>query len=139
MFFELSNRLFNHRFLSFAKNMSKDFSKNISKNISGKDSRKLFDHAKQFAIDALKIAFKKAIQKTAETTSHLIGNKIADKITRSAPEASLQTDGKSIEKSKEEYISQEKRQKNIDEIRLLKYITPIEYQKINKFANGKTN
>ena len=39
-----------YRFLSFDKNIGK----NISKSLSDKDSPKLFDHAKQFATDALK-------------------------------------------------------------------------------------
>ena len=62
-------------FLSFTKNMGK----NISKNLSGKYSKKLLDHAKQSATDALETTAKRAIQKTAEETGYFIGNKIADK------------------------------------------------------------
>ena len=40
-------------FLSFAKNMGKNIGKNISKTLSGKCSQKIFDHAKQYATDAL--------------------------------------------------------------------------------------
>ena len=46
-------------FLSFARNIGK----NISNNLSGKYSQELLDHAKQFAIDALKTTLKSAIQK----------------------------------------------------------------------------
>ena len=42
-----------YRLLSFARNMRKIIGKNISKNLSRKYSQKLFDHAKQSAMDAL--------------------------------------------------------------------------------------
>ena len=54
-----------HRFLPFAKH-SKNMGKNVSKNLSGKYSKKLLEHTKQSATDALKAASKRAIQKTAE-------------------------------------------------------------------------
>ena len=50
-----------YRFVSFAKNMGKNIGKNISKNLSGKYSKKLLDHAKQPATDALKTASIKTI------------------------------------------------------------------------------
>ena len=46
----------NDRFLSFARNIGKNIGKNISKNLSRKYGQKLLDHAKQFAIYALKAA-----------------------------------------------------------------------------------
>ena len=61
--------------MSFAKNMGKNIGKNISKNLSGKYSRKLLNHAKKSAADALKTSSKKVIQKTAGTTGDLIDNK----------------------------------------------------------------
>ena len=51
--------------MSFAKNMGKNIGKNISKNLSSKYNQKPFDHAKQSATDALKIASNRAIQKIA--------------------------------------------------------------------------
>ena len=69
---------------SFAKNMGK----NIGKNLSGKFNRKLSNHSKQFATDALKTASKEQLKKKAEATCGLIGNKSADKIievSRSSP------------------------------------------------------
>ena len=71
-------------FLSFAKNMGKNIGKNISKNLSGKYNQELLDHAKQFAIDALKTISKRAIKKTAETTGDLTltGNKITNRIMK---------------------------------------------------------
>ena len=41
-------------FLSFDKNMDKNTGKNISKNLSGKYGRKLLDHPKRVATDAIK-------------------------------------------------------------------------------------
>ena len=45
-------------------------------------TKKLLDHAKQFATDVLKTALKREGQKTAETTGISVGNKIDDKITK---------------------------------------------------------
>ena len=39
---------------------------NIGKNVIGKYSKKLLDHAKQSATDALKTSLKRVIQKTAK-------------------------------------------------------------------------
>ena len=65
-------------------------------------------------MDAAKTASKRVVQKTAEVTGDLFGNKIADKIT---------SIGKPKEKGKtketeENYISPEKRQQIIDDLRL---------------------
>ena len=65
-------------------------------------------------IDAAKTAWKRVVQKTAGATGDFIGNKMADKIT---------SIGKQKEKEKtkgigEIYIPPEKRQQNIDDIRL---------------------
>ena len=68
--------------MSFVQNMGKNIGKSMIKNFSSKNSQKLFDHAKQFAANALKTASKREIQKAAEATGDLIGNEIADKITR---------------------------------------------------------
>ena len=117
-------------FLSFAKNMAKNIGKNISKNFCGKYSpgmlamrRKFLDHAKQSATDAFKTASKKAIQETAEATGDLTGNEIVKKITRvsknSQPNNShIVTNELDKEIPKEMYISPEKRQEIIDDLRL---------------------
>ena len=47
-----------------------------------KYSKKLPDHTKQSAADAIKTASKRLSQKTAKATGDLTGNNIADKITR---------------------------------------------------------
>ena len=47
--------------------MGKNVSKNINKNCSGKYTKKFFDHAKQSATDARKIASKRAIQKNSRS------------------------------------------------------------------------
>ena len=69
------------------------------------------DAATKTGIDAAKTAFKKVVQKTAETTGDLIGNKIADKIT---------SVGKWKEKTNKQeiYITPEKRQQIIDNLKL---------------------
>ena len=84
-------------FLSFTKIKGK----NISKTLSGKNSHNLFDHAKQFAADALKATSKILIQKTAKATSALVGNITAYEIIRTtlrnASETALQIDDKTID------------------------------------------
>ena len=75
----------------------------------------------------LKTASKRARQTTAEATGDLIGNKIADKITSiskspkefHSKEFHLKIDENEIEIPKERYISPEKRQQIIDELRLV--------------------
>ena len=71
------------------------------------------DTVAKTGIDAAKTSSKRVVQKTAEAGGDLIGNKIADKIT---------SIGKPKEKEKtkereEIYISPEKRQQIIDDLR----------------------
>ena len=59
--------------------------------------------------------------KTGEATGDLIGNKIADKITsgsKKSPQTNLDEANSEAEEPKEKYISPEKRQQIIDELRL---------------------
>ena len=112
-------------FLSFAKTMGK--------NLSNKYGQKLLDSAKQSIADAIKTASKRAIQKTAGSIGNLICNKIADKITSVSKKSSVELRSKELhsgvlhsekkevnnEIPKERYISPEKRQKIIDELRLV--------------------
>ena len=82
----------------------------FARKFGDKYGKKLMDTAKKAGIDAAKTTSKRAIQKTAEAMGDLIGNKIADKIT---------SIGKPKEKEIEEiYISPEKRQQIIDDLRL---------------------
>ena len=72
------------------------------------------DAATKTGMDGAKAASKRVVKKIAETTGDLIGNKTADKIT---------SIGKPKEKEKtkeieEIYISPEKRQQIIDDLRL---------------------
>ena len=74
------------------------------------------DTVAKTGIDAAKTSSKRVVQKTAEAGGDLIGNKIADKIT---------SIGKPKEKEKtkereEIYISPEKRQQIIDDLRLFR-------------------
>ena len=64
--------------MSFAETMSKYNGATISKNLSGQRSQKLFDHAKQSALETIKTISKIVIQKTAQETCGLTGNEIAD-------------------------------------------------------------
>ena len=109
--------------------MTKIIGKNISKSLSGEYGpvilaarQKVLDQAKKSATDALKTSSKRAIQKTAEATGDLIGNKIANKITgvsknpqQNNSETFTNENYKEI--PKERYISPEKRQEIIDELR----------------------
>ena len=104
--------------------MGKNIGTNISKNLSGKYSprmlavrQKLFDHAKQFATDALKTSSKRVIKKAAEATGDLIGNKTANKITKASKniqqnnlETVINENNKEI--TKERYMSTEKKTRN---------------------------
>ena len=87
-------------------------------------SGKLLDHTKESATDALKTGSKRVIQKTTEAIGNLIGNKIANRITkvsRSSPQNNSEkvTNEHDKEIPKETYISQEERQKIIDDLRLI--------------------
>ena len=101
-------------FLSFAKNMDK--------NLSNKYSQKLLDSTIKSTTDAIKTASKRGIQKTAEATGDLIGNKITNKITcASKSSKKLHSQNNNLDEidiPKEKYISPEKRQQIIHELRL---------------------
>ena len=95
--------------------------------MSHKYSQKRLDSAKKSTRDAIKTASERAIQKTAEATSNLIGNKIEDKMTNISKslnelhsvELRSKPDENEIEIPKERYISPEKIQKIIHELRLV--------------------
>ena len=72
------------------------------------------DTATRTGICAAKIASIRVVQKTAEVTEDLIGNGIADKIT-SIVKSKENDKSKKVE---EIYISPEKRQQIIDDLRL---------------------
>ena len=75
------------------------------------------------ATDAFKTTQKRAIQKTAEATGDLIGNEIADKITSVSkkPSNSNNNNNEDVEITahNKRYISPEKRQQIINELRLV--------------------
>ena len=101
-------------FLSFAKDMGKS--------VSNKYGQKLLDSAKKSTADAIKTASKRAIQKTAEATGDLIGNKTADKITSLLKKKLSNNNNEADEEittHKKRYISPEKRQQIINELRLI--------------------
>ena len=88
-------------FLSFAKKSGNKYGK------------KLMDTTTKTGIDAARTTSKRIVQKTAEATGDLIGNKIDDKIT-----SIDKTKEKETKKTEEIYISPEKRQQVIDDLRL---------------------
>ena len=94
--------------------------------MNGRYSQKLLDHAKKSAADAFKTTSKRTIQKTAEATGHLIGNKIAEdgkstKVSKNLQQNNSETVTNENDKKipKERYISPEKRQEFIDDLRLI--------------------
>ena len=93
--------------------------------MNNKYSQKLLDSVKKCATDPIQTAAKRAIKKTADATGDLISNRIADKIAnfskKSSRELHTQNDeaNNEIEVPKERYISSEKRQQIIDELRLV--------------------
>ena len=110
-----------YRFLSFAKNIVTHPTK-IAKHMNNRYSQKLFDSATKFTTDPVKTASKRAFQKEAEAIGDLIGNKIADGITNLSKEPSkwLHSQNENeLEIPKERYMSPEKRQQIIDELRLV--------------------
>ena len=111
-------------FLSFPKNIGKNIGKNTSKNLSSKYNQNLLDHAKQSTTDAFKITLQKIIKQTAEATGDSIGNKIADRITKDSKSSQQNNSETVINENdkkipKERYISLKKRQKIIDNLRLI--------------------
>ena len=99
-------------FLSFAKNMGKS--------LSNKYGQKLLDSAKKSTTDAIKTASKRAIQKTAEVTGDLIDKitSVSKKFTKELPNDETEVDVERVT-PKKRYISPEKRQQIIDELRLV--------------------
>ena len=97
--------------------------KNMGTHLSNKYGQKLSASATKSAADAIKTDSKRAIQKTAEATGDFTGNKIADKITIisgwSSRELQNNDANDEIEVPKERYVSPEKRQQIIDELRLV--------------------
>ena len=83
----------------------------FARKVGNKYGKKLMDTATKIGMGAAKTASKRVVQKNAEATGDLIGNKIAAKIT---------SIGKPKEKEKKLgiYISPEKRQQIIDDLRL---------------------
>ena len=102
-------------FLSFVKNMGKS--------LSNKYGKKIIDSTKKSTTDAIKAASKRAIQKTAEATGDLTGNKTADKITSVSKNNNNNNnnndDDVELTTHKKRYISPEKRQQIINELRLI--------------------
>ena len=119
--------------------MGKNIGKDILKNLSRKYSQKLLDHAKESATDSFKTALKRAIQKTAKATGDLIGNKIADKISKVSKNLETVANENDKEIPKGRYISPEKRQKNIDELRLTYNNIISKYNKLFRQSTKSSN
>ena len=121
---EPRNRIFVkiYGFLSFAKNMGTHATK-VAKNLNDRYSRNILDSAKTFPADAIKTVSKRVIQNAVEANGDLIGNRLAYKIAsvskKSSRELQKNEANNEIEISKERYLSPEKIQQIIDELRLI--------------------
>ena len=123
----VSYQIFYQKKLYFSKSLTQNFHTLkqglLCKSLSGKYSQRLLDHAKQSATNALKTSSKIVIQDTTEATGDLSGNKIANKI-RKVSKNSQQNNLEIVindndkEMPKERYMSPEKRQDIIDDLRL---------------------
>ena len=94
--------------------------------MSNKYRQKLLDSTKKSKTNAIKVASKRAIQIATETTGGLIGNQIAEKIIsvlkfpqNASKKLHSKTDDNEIGIPKERYISAEKRQLIINQLRLV--------------------
>ena len=86
----------------------------FAKKFGDKYGKKLMDTATKTGIDAAKTTSKRVVQKTAEATGDLVKNKTADDITSIGK---LKKKEKT-KKAEEIYISPEKRQQIIDDLKL---------------------
>ena len=86
----------------------------FAKKFGDKYRKKLMDTATKTGIDAAKTTSKRVVQKTAEATGDLVKNKTADDITSIGK---LKKKEKT-KKAEEIYISPEKRQQIIDDLKL---------------------
>ena len=96
----------------------------FARKFGDKYGKKLMDTARKTGIDGEKTASKRVIQKTAEATGDLIGNKIIDKITSIGKSKKKKKEKEKPKETEEVYISPEKRQQIVDDLRLfLKNVT----------------
>ena len=86
----------------------------FARKFGDKHGKKLTDTVTKTGIDAAKTAPKRVVQKAAKATGDLIENKIADKITS----VGKSKEKEKINKPEEMYISPEKRQQIIDDLKL---------------------
>ena len=89
----------------------------FARKFGDKYDKKLMDRATKTGIDAANTVSKRVVKETVEATGDLIGNKIADKIT-SIGKPKEKPKEKLKEKPEEIYISPEKIQQIIDDLRL---------------------
>ena len=115
-FLSFARRLGDKYGISFAKKLG-DKGKSV---ISSAKTKKLMIMATNAGKDFGKIAGKKTIHKSAEVTGDLIGNKIADKITSlGKPKSKEEKDETNdMEETQELYISPEKRERIIRDLKL---------------------
>ena len=115
-----------HGFLSFARTFGNKYGKKLvntgissAKKISPrKYGKKIIDTTKKEWVNFGKIVDKRILTKSAEATGDLIGNNIADKIT-SLGNKSKNEKSKEQQEQEEIIIPSEKRQRIIDDLRLL--------------------
>ena len=96
----------------FRKHVQGYSSLSFARKLGHRYDKKLIDTATKTGIDAAKTASKRVVHKTAEAKADLISNKIADEIT------SVGKTKEKTNKPEEIYISPEKRQQIIDDLKL---------------------
>ena len=89
----------------------------FAKIFGNKYGKKLMDTARKTETDAAKTVSKKEVQKTAEATGDLVGNKITDQINSVRKIKSKEKEDER-NKKQEIYITPEKRQQVVDDLRL---------------------
>ena len=90
----------------------------FARKFGDKYHKKLINTDTKIGMDAAKNTSKRVVQKTAEATGDLIGNKIADKITSLGKTKSKEKENGKGKEEQEIYISPEKRQQIIDDLRM---------------------
>ena len=98
--------------MTFAKNIAK----NVSKCLSSKYNEKLRHCTKKSALDACKTALRRAVQKSRN--DWLL---VKSKLSKTSPQNNIETGTNMHDEEihKENYLSLEKRQKSIDDLRLM--------------------
>ena len=110
----------------------------FAKTFANKYGKKLMDTATKTGIDGAKTTSKWVSQKTTEAAGDLIGNNIANEITSIGKPKEKET-----KKKQKKFISHQKKQQIIDDLRLFwkiwHYCIKLEFQKYTNFLDISSN